>query len=86
MTKAEKTMLAAVKTAAGQAEIEMAKAEENLRLAAEACKGTPMEAQLLSIYDELIDLKLDTRKQVKTFEERLNGYGNEAPESWRDAG
>ena len=54
--------------------------------AAGACKGTPMENIILSIYDELIDLKLDLGKQVNTFEQRLNGVGNEMPISWKEAG
>jgi len=86
MTKEERKMLEDVKRLAGEARVLMSKAEDKLGEAANACKGTPMEALLLSMFDEQIDLKLDLAKQVEIFEQRLNGVGNEAPDSWKEAG
>lgn len=86
MTKEERKMLEDVKRLAGEARVLMSKAEEKLGEAAGACKGTPMENIIFSIYDELIDLKLDLGKQTEIFEQRLNGTGNEMPDSWKEAG
>ena len=86
MTKEERKMLEDVKRLAGEVRVLMSKAEDKLGETAGACKGTPMENMILSMYDELIDLKLDLAKQVDIFEQRLNGVGNEAPDSWKEAG
>lgn len=82
MTKEEKEMLGKVKAAVQEAKDLMVLAEEKIEAAADECKGTPMEDQLNSIFDELTDLRFDLGKQLDNFEKRLNGEGNDAPESW----
>lgn len=82
MTKEQAAMLKDTKDLVHEAKILMAKAEEKIEAAAEVCKGFPMEDQLNSIFDELTDLRFDLGKQLDTFEKRLNGEGNDAPESW----
>lgn len=82
MTQEEREMFKKVKTAVADAKQFMAEAEEKIEAAADDCKGTPMEDQLNSIFDELTDLRFDLGKQLNNFFKRLNGEGNDAPESW----
>lgn len=82
MTQEEREMFKKVKTAVAQATNFMVKAEDAIEAAADECKGTPMEDQLNSIFDELTDLRFDLGKQLNNFYKRLNGEGNDAPESW----
>lgn len=82
MTKEQRAMFKKVENAVADAKQFMAEAEEKLEEAADECKGTPMEDQLNSIFDDLTNLRFDLGKQLENFEKRLNGEGNDAPESW----
>lgn len=86
MTKKEKELLKDVSVLIGEAKMLMSQAEDRIEEAADKCakdqKTVFMEDQLNSIFDELTDLRFDLGKQLKNFEERLNGEGDEAPESW----
>lgn len=86
MTKEDKALFDKVRIRTDDAKRLIAQAEDKLAEAAEECRGTPMEDRLNSHYDALEDLRFDLNKQVNEFRARLNGEGNEAPESWRDAG
>ena len=82
MTKEQKAMFKKVEAAVLEAKQLMSQAEDRIEEAADSCKGLPMEDQLNSIFDELTDLRFDLGKQLTNFEKRLNGEGNDAPESW----
>lgn len=84
MTREQKEMLIKVTAAVTAAKVQMAKAEDSIEAAADACKGQPMENILNSIYDELTDLRFDLGKELTNFENRLKGIGNDEPESWKE--
>lgn len=82
MTKEERVIFNKVQVAVAAAKDFMMRAEDQIESAADSCKGYPMEDQLNSIFDELTDLRFDLGKQLENFKKRLNGEGNDAPESW----
>ena len=85
MTKEQRAKYEEAKRNVEEAKILMAKAEEKIGTAAGCFRNLPFEYQLNQIEDELIDLKIDLGRQVAELEKRLNGQGNEEPESWKEA-
>lgn len=85
MTDEMKRVLDGVREDVEKAKHGIVEAQDWLASAAERCRGLPMEDRLNSFYDALEDLRFDLRKEVDEFGKRLNGEGNEAPESWKEA-
>ena len=85
MTKEQRAMFDAVQSEVNKAKHKLSEAEDSLTAAAEHCKGTPMEDKLNSIFDEVYDLHYSLIKELTDFELRLNGCGNDTPESWKEA-